>query len=73
MEVNLRLPSMLHGKKGFDRLVWAAKHVLNRSLNWLFLDLNLLDSGEGMLSCFKKKKNTDPAFKILLGLHLQDL
>ncbi|KIW91244.1 uncharacterized protein Z519_08140 [Cladophialophora bantiana CBS 173.52] len=40
IEINLRLPSMLHGKKGFDRLVWAAKHVLNQSLNWLFLDLN---------------------------------
>ncbi|OAL21029.1 hypothetical protein AYO22_08313 [Fonsecaea multimorphosa] len=39
-QVNLRLPSMLHGKKGFERLVWAAKHVLNQSLNWLFLDLN---------------------------------
>jgi ribonuclease P/MRP protein subunit RPP40 len=32
---------MLHGKKGFDRLVWAAQHVLNKSLNWLFLDLDM--------------------------------
>ncbi|EXJ82044.1 hypothetical protein A1O1_08112 [Capronia coronata CBS 617.96] len=40
VEYNLRLPSMLHGKKGFERLVWAAKNVLNNSLQWLFLDLN---------------------------------
>ncbi|EXJ77447.1 hypothetical protein A1O3_09673 [Capronia epimyces CBS 606.96] len=40
VEYNLRLPSMLHGKKGFERLVWAAKNVLNSSLQWLFLDLN---------------------------------
>jgi ribonucleases P/MRP protein subunit RPP40 len=31
---------MLHGKKGFDRLVYAAKTVLNQSLVWLFLDLH---------------------------------
>lgn len=40
VEINLRLPSMLHGKKGFERLVWAAKNVLNQSMNWLFVDLN---------------------------------
>ena len=31
---------MLHGKKGFERLVYAAKNVLNQSLTWLFCDLN---------------------------------
>jgi ribonuclease P/MRP protein subunit RPP40 len=31
---------MLHGKKGFERLVWAAKNVLNRSLSWIFCDLD---------------------------------
>ena len=39
MEYDLRHSSMLHGKKGFERLVWAAKNVLNRQLTWLFLDL----------------------------------
>lgn len=39
MEYDLRHPSMLHGKKGFERLVWAAKNVLNRQLTWLFVDL----------------------------------
>jgi len=30
---------MLHGKKGFDRIVWAFKNALNQSLSWLFVDL----------------------------------
>lgn len=38
IEYNLRLPSMLHGKRGFERLVWACKNVLNNSLTWLFHD-----------------------------------
>ncbi|KAK3672481.1 hypothetical protein LTR78_007531 [Recurvomyces mirabilis] len=35
IEVNLRLPSMVSGKPGFDRLVWACRNVLNRSVAWL--------------------------------------
>jgi ribonuclease P/MRP protein subunit RPP40 len=31
---------MLHGKKGFERLVWASKNVLNRKYTWFFVDLN---------------------------------
>lgn len=30
---------MLHGKKGFERIMFAAKNVLNRPLVWLFQDL----------------------------------
>ncbi|CAD6587543.1 MAG: hypothetical protein ASARMPREDX12_002930 [Alectoria sarmentosa] len=40
VEINLRLPSMLHGKKGFERIVWAFKNVLNHSVTWLFYDFN---------------------------------
>ncbi|KAK0104763.1 hypothetical protein ONS95_005033 [Cadophora gregata] len=39
VEIELRLPSMLHGKKGFDRIVYAFKNVLNRPVTWLFVDL----------------------------------
>ncbi|KAJ6084008.1 hypothetical protein N7486_010808 [Penicillium sp. IBT 16267x] len=39
IELNLRLPSMLHGKKGFDRIVWCFKNVLSSSMSWLFCDL----------------------------------
>jgi len=34
---------MLHGKKGFERVVWAFKNVLSQSLTWLFYDV---ESGE---------------------------
>ncbi|KAL2001639.1 hypothetical protein VTN02DRAFT_1497 [Thermoascus thermophilus] len=39
VEINLRLPSMLHGKKGFERIVWAFKNALTDSVTWLFYDL----------------------------------
>ncbi|KAI8316171.1 hypothetical protein K4K61_010062 [Colletotrichum sp. SAR11_59] len=32
----LRDPSMLHGKKGFDRLLYACKNALNTPVTWLF-------------------------------------
>lgn len=40
VELNLRSPSMLHGKKGFERIVWAFKNVLNHSVTWLFHDFD---------------------------------
>ncbi|PYH42119.1 ribonuclease P protein subunit p40 [Aspergillus saccharolyticus JOP 1030-1] len=40
IELNLRLPSMLHGKKGFKRIEWAFQNVLNQSVAWLFFDLS---------------------------------
>lgn len=39
IEIDLRQPSMLHGKKGFERIVWAFKNVLSHSVAWLFYDL----------------------------------
>ncbi|EYE92718.1 ribonuclease P protein subunit p40 [Aspergillus ruber CBS 135680] len=39
VELNLRLPSMLHGKKGFERIIWAFQNVLTESVAWLFCDL----------------------------------
>lgn len=36
VEHDLRSPSMFSGKKGFDRLVYAAKNVLNEPVVWLF-------------------------------------
>jgi ribonuclease P/MRP protein subunit RPP40 len=37
---DLRKPSMAHGKRGFERLVWACKNVLDQSLTWLFWNFN---------------------------------
>ncbi|PGH18545.1 hypothetical protein AJ79_00324 [Helicocarpus griseus UAMH5409] len=39
VEINLRLPSMLHGKKGFERIIWAFNNALIASVTWLFCDL----------------------------------
>lgn len=48
VELNLRLPSMLHGKKGFERIVWAFTNVLTQSMAWLFHDLeDTSTTGEG--------------------------
>lgn len=38
---------MLHGKRGFERLVWACKNVLNNSLAWLFHDFQPSSSETG--------------------------
>ncbi|KAL1634955.1 hypothetical protein SLS56_002038 [Neofusicoccum ribis] len=43
VEMELRKPSMLHGKKGFERIVWAFKNVLDQSVTWLFHDLQSSD------------------------------
>ncbi|KAL2837914.1 ribonuclease P 40kDa subunit-domain-containing protein [Aspergillus pseudoustus] len=45
IEINLRLPSMLHGKKGFQRIEWAFKNVLSQPVSWLFFDLETESAG----------------------------
>ncbi|KAI4218503.1 MAG: hypothetical protein LQ349_008685 [Xanthoria aureola] len=45
IELNLRLPSMLHGKKGFERIVWAFKNVLVSAVTWLFYDFEAKPDG----------------------------
>ncbi|KAF2430528.1 hypothetical protein EJ08DRAFT_697272 [Tothia fuscella] len=52
VEVDLRLPSMLHGKKGFDRIVYAFKNVLVNSLAWVFVDLEHKDINSGPIAKF---------------------
>lgn len=49
IELDLKLPSMQHGKKGFERVKWAAKNVLTDSLAWLFVDLESEDMTSGIL------------------------
>ncbi len=39
VEINLRLPSMLHGKKGFDRIAYGMKQVLDKPVTWLFCNV----------------------------------
>ncbi|KAI0110280.1 ribonuclease P 40kDa subunit [Daldinia grandis] len=40
VQFDLRNPSMLHGKKGFDRLAYACKNVFNAPVTWLFHNLS---------------------------------
>lgn len=61
IELNLRLPSMLPGKNGFDRIAWAFKNVLNSSLTWLFCDLGNADIVGGPLNLHQPTiKRIDP-------------
>jgi ribonuclease P/MRP protein subunit RPP40 len=55
---DLRAPAMTHGKKGFARLEWAAKNVLDRSLTWVFWNAmpgskEALEEGKEVLSRFQ--------------------
>jgi len=35
VEYDLLSPSMIHGKKGFDRLLYACKNVFSEPISWL--------------------------------------
>lgn len=50
VEFDLRSPSMLHGKPGFDRLVYACKNALTEPLTWLFC--NVSNKSESWLCSF---------------------
>ncbi|KAJ2902676.1 ribonuclease P 40kDa subunit-domain-containing protein [Zalerion maritima] len=40
VEVDLMTPSMVHGKKGFDRLMYAARNVFNNSMPWILCSIS---------------------------------
>lgn len=58
IELNLRLPSMVRGKKGFDRVVWAFKNVPISSLKWLFYDVKQKKDGSGPIADFQPRTKT---------------
>lgn len=47
VEFDLRSPSMFTGKKGFDRLIYAAKNVFKEPVTWLFC--NVAQKGKSCL------------------------
>ncbi|CAM1507392.1 Fc.00g070330.m01.CDS01 [Cosmosporella sp. VM-42] len=58
---DLRSPAMLHGRKGFDRLVHAAKNVLNQPTIWLFCNVEgLTPSPDPLLKYFPTKFTSSP-------------
>ncbi|KAK4547394.1 hypothetical protein LTR36_001050 [Oleoguttula mirabilis] len=61
IEVNLRLPSVVRGHKGFERIVWAFKNVLNHSVTWLFCDLQSPIDGTGPIAAHHPiMRNVEP-------------
>lgn len=50
VDINLRLPSMVRGKHGFERILWALKNVLNSRVAWLFYDLEGANDGSGPIA-----------------------
>ena len=49
VELDLKQNSMQNGKKGFEKIKYAFKNVLNESLAWLFVDVETDDVTSGML------------------------
>ena len=45
IEIDLSLPSMVYGKKGFQRVLRACENVLNRSVTWLCHDHRTKEEG----------------------------
>ena len=41
---------MVRGKSGFQRIIWAFKNLLDRSVNWLFCDVKGQNDGSGPIS-----------------------
>lgn len=72
---NLRLPSMLHGKKGFERIVRAAQDVLIGDLEWVFADLARSDpSAESPIKKFHPfEYEVDPSVNMLEDAVIPDM
>ncbi|GKT83966.1 ribonuclease P 40kda subunit [Colletotrichum tofieldiae] len=66
----LRDPSMLHGKKGFDRLVYACKNVLNTPVTWLFCNAaTTAPSADPLDQYFPTRYTCEPA--LVSDMHVQ--
>ncbi|KAI0914973.1 ribonuclease P 40kDa subunit-domain-containing protein [Ustulina deusta] len=61
VEYDLRSPSALHGKKGFDRLVYACKNALNAPMTWLFFNLSKTPNPDPIVQHHPTKYTSDPA------------
>lgn len=55
IELNLRQPSMVRGKHGFEKIVWAFKNVLKDTVTWLFYDINGKNDGSGPIAKHQPK------------------
>ena len=79
VEYNLKNPSMKKGKKGFERLRWAANNVLDESKSWLFWSANpsfaeSVGEGREVLSRHAPKVSTlEPKVAKLKGVVVPNL
>ncbi|KAK6495324.1 hypothetical protein TWF481_003348 [Arthrobotrys musiformis] len=64
IELNLREPHMLHGRKAFDRVLWSFTNVFKQQKAWLFCDLH-------QEAITQSTTPTDPSVKFLTTPTLQ--
>ncbi|KAI1747406.1 ribonuclease P 40kDa subunit [Xylaria castorea] len=73
VEYDLRSPSALHGKKGFDRLVYSCKNALNEPTTWLFCNLSKTPSPDPMAQYHPTKYTSNPALVQDLAMKIPPL
>ncbi|KAI0882978.1 ribonuclease P 40kDa subunit [Annulohypoxylon maeteangense] len=73
VQFDLRDPSMLHGKKGFDRLIYACKNVLNRPLTWLFHELSKTPVPDPLSQYYPTKYTSNPMISECLSMKVPPL
>ncbi|KAI2626274.1 ribonuclease P 40kDa subunit [Xylaria nigripes] len=61
VEYDLRSQSALHGKKGFDRLIYGCKNALNLPTTWLFYNLSENPSPEPIAQYYPIAYTSNPA------------
>ncbi|KAM0250682.1 hypothetical protein ACHAQJ_008516 [Trichoderma viride] len=67
---NLREESMLHGRKRFDRLVYACKNVLNQPMKWLVCNASSSDLSLDLLESLNATKMvSSPRLAADTGVH----
>ncbi|RYP18425.1 hypothetical protein DL765_003937 [Monosporascus sp. GIB2] len=62
VEFDLRSPSMLHGKKRFDRLAYACENVINKPTTWLFCNLSKNPSPDPLAKHYPVRYSSAPGF-----------
>ncbi|KAI0404558.1 ribonuclease P 40kDa subunit [Xylaria palmicola] len=73
VEYDLRSPAALHGKKGFDRLVYACKNALNAPTTWLFCNLSETPSPDPITQHHPTKYTSNPALGHALAVKMPPL
>ncbi|KAI8956316.1 ribonuclease P 40kDa subunit [Xylaria longipes] len=73
VEYDLRSPSALHGKKGFDRLVYACKNALDAPTIWLFCNLSKTPSPDPITQYHPTKYISNPELAQDLAMKIPPL